>query len=431
MRPNLRINRNKPPSKLADVDSAPMAPRKPKKQSKRKPTRRKALAKAPTAAEEVVDAAEQLVALQRFGRALNGVNKPAQRARSRTPLRQRRAEIASSPLVVSDLPKVPAQRARSRTPLEQRLAQIASSPPIISDLPEVSALCAGALPAWTSPGLPPSRRMIPPGTPPHVEDKTYEIEWTVRVGKELQWADSCPSQHFDVEDRVEDAIESTRKKINQKTQKIVDETFKGGLQAVITAKNIKPYHQSIGSKGQFLDKVDDIVNQLHKEKKQDIRVSITLQLTVRDVCEEANEPTTPIPLQPLTQAQKSAKRKATKRASEQVDVLAAANEATHNHVAVIALKHKCESASCRNFKKCCLALGASGHLPLTNRVLLSWNTAINEGKATVEAPPMSVVGSLFAEQAQAKSSPFFQPRAWQGPNTEGDEIEQIYLLSDE
>jgi hypothetical protein len=242
-----------------------------------------------------------------------------------------------------------------------------------------------------------------------VEDKTYEIEWTVRIGKELHWADGCPSQHFDVQDRVEDAIESARKQINQKTQKIVDETSRGGLQAVIIAKNVKPYYQSIGSRGQFLDKVDDIVNQLRKEKKQDIRVSITLQLTIRDVGEDADGPGASTASQPLTQAQKSAKQKAAKRAIEQVDVLAAANEATHNHVAVIALKHKCNLASCRNFKKCCLALGTSGHLPLTNRALIGWNTAINEGKATIEAPPMNVVGNLFAEQAQAKSSPFFQP----------------------
>lgn len=377
MRPNLRSNRNKPPSKLAGVNSAPVRPRKPKKQSKRKPTRPKALAKAPTAAEEVVDAAEQLVALQRFGRALNKVTKPA-------------------------------ERARSRTPLEQRLAEIPSSPPLLSNLPEVPALCAGALPVWTSPELPPSGRRVPVATSPYVEEKTYEIEWTVRVGKELHWADSCPSRHFDVQDRVEDAIESARKKITQKTQEIVDETSRGGLQAVITAKNVKPYYQSIGSNGQYLDKVDDIVHQLRKEKKQDIRVSITLQLTIRDVGGDADGPGTSTASQPLTQAQKSAKQKAAKRAIEQVDVLAAANEATHNHVAVIALKHKCNLASCKNFKKCCLALGTSGHLPLTNRALTSWNTAINEGKATAEAPPMSVVGSLFAEQAQAKNSPFFQ-----------------------
>jgi hypothetical protein len=180
------------------------------------------------------------------------------------------------------------------------------------------------------------------------------------------------------------------------------------LQAIVVAKNIKPYYQSIGAQGQFLDKVNNMVYQLRKEKKQDIRVSIMLQLTVKDVCDNTEELVTLVASQPLTQAQKSAKKKATKRAIEQVDVLAAANEATHNHVAMIALKHKCESASCRNFKKCYLALGTSGHLPLSNRALVSWNTAINKGKATVEAPPMSVVGSLFAEQAQAKSSPFFQ-----------------------
>jgi hypothetical protein len=129
-----------------------MPPRKPKKQLKKTPTHRKTLAKAPTVAEEVVDAVEQLVALQHFGRVLNGV-------------------------------KTPAQRVRSRTPLEQCLAEIASSPLVVSDLPEAPALCAGTLPAWTSPGLLPSSRMIPAGTSPYVGDKTHEIEWTVRVGK--------------------------------------------------------------------------------------------------------------------------------------------------------------------------------------------------------------------------------------------------------
>jgi hypothetical protein len=83
MRPNLRSNRNQIPRKLVDTDPAPAQPKQPKKQSKRKPIRRNAPAKAPTVAEEVVDAAEQLVALQRFSRALNRVTKPVERARSR------------------------------------------------------------------------------------------------------------------------------------------------------------------------------------------------------------------------------------------------------------------------------------------------------------------------------------------------------------
>jgi hypothetical protein len=99
-------------------------------------------------------------------------------------------------------------------------------------------------------------------------------------------------------------------------QKIVDEAFRGGLQAVIIVKNIKPYCQSISSESQFLDKVDDIVYQLQKEKKKDTRVLIMLQLTVKDVCEDSDEPTPLTTLQPLTQAQKPAKRKPTKRVIE-------------------------------------------------------------------------------------------------------------------
>jgi hypothetical protein len=63
MRPNLRSNRNQTPLKLVDANPAPAQPEKHKKRSKKKPTRRKAPITAPTAAEEVVDAAKQLVAL--------------------------------------------------------------------------------------------------------------------------------------------------------------------------------------------------------------------------------------------------------------------------------------------------------------------------------------------------------------------------------
>jgi hypothetical protein len=62
MRPNLRRNRNQTPLKLVDVDPAPAKAKKPRK-SKRNLTGRKAPVKAPTVIEEVVDTAEQLVAL--------------------------------------------------------------------------------------------------------------------------------------------------------------------------------------------------------------------------------------------------------------------------------------------------------------------------------------------------------------------------------
>jgi hypothetical protein len=112
MRPNLRSNRNQTPKKLTDPDPKPAQPKKPKNQLKRKPTRSKAPTKALTAAEEVVDAAEQLVALQRLGRSLNKVTKPAERLRSRTATLNR-----ASP------------SAQPRT-LQQRFAEISSSPPV-------------------------------------------------------------------------------------------------------------------------------------------------------------------------------------------------------------------------------------------------------------------------------------------------------------
>jgi hypothetical protein len=74
---------------------------------------------------------------------------------------------------------------------------------------------------------------------------------------------------------------------------------------------------------------------------------------------------------------------------------------------VIALKHQCKLTNCKNFKKCCVALGSVGHLPISTRALTTWNTAINDGKVTTDVPPMDVVRTLFVEQAQAKSSPFF------------------------
>jgi hypothetical protein len=84
MRPNLRSNRNQTPLKLVDANPVPAQPENPKKRLKKKPTRRKAPITASTAAEEIVDAAGQLVVLQRLSRVLNKVTKPAKRARSRT-----------------------------------------------------------------------------------------------------------------------------------------------------------------------------------------------------------------------------------------------------------------------------------------------------------------------------------------------------------
>ena len=63
MRPNLRSNRNQTPRKLVDTDPPPAQPKQPKKRLKRKPIRRNIPIKAPTVAEEVMDTAEQLVAL--------------------------------------------------------------------------------------------------------------------------------------------------------------------------------------------------------------------------------------------------------------------------------------------------------------------------------------------------------------------------------
>jgi hypothetical protein len=78
---------------------------------------------------------------------------------------------------------------------------------------------------------------------------------------------------------------------------------------------------------------------------------------------------TPAASQLLTQTQKASKRKAAKRATEQVNVLTTANEAIRNHIALIALKHKCQLPHYKNFKKCYFALGISGYLPLSNRAL--------------------------------------------------------------
>jgi hypothetical protein len=198
MRPNLRSNRNQTPLKLVDANPTPAQPKKPKKRSKKKPTRRKAPTTAPTAA-------EQLVALQRLRRVLNKVTKPAERGRSRTAT-----------------PNRPPPSAQPRT-LQQRFAEISSSPPDLADLPEVSTFYAGALPVRPSSLMLPvsSRKLV--ATSPYIEeedrvlDKPYEIEWIVRAGKELQWADGYSSHYFNVEDRIEEAIESINKKINPRT----------------------------------------------------------------------------------------------------------------------------------------------------------------------------------------------------------------------
>jgi hypothetical protein len=74
----------------------------------------------------------------------------------------------------------------------------------------------------SSPVLPVSSRKLV-ATSPYIEeedrvlDKPYEIEWIVRAGKELQWADGYSSHYFNVEDRIEEAIESINKKINPRT----------------------------------------------------------------------------------------------------------------------------------------------------------------------------------------------------------------------
>jgi hypothetical protein len=158
MHPNLRSNRNQAPKKLINPDPIPAKPKKPKKQLKRKPTRSKAPAKALTNAEEVVNTAEQLVALQRLGRSLNKVTKPAERLHSRTTT-PNRAPPSTQP----------------RT-LQQRFTEISSSPPVQSDLPEVSTICAGALPIQpSSPLLPQTSSRRPIATSPRIEED-YKIE---------------------------------------------------------------------------------------------------------------------------------------------------------------------------------------------------------------------------------------------------------------
>jgi hypothetical protein len=74
---------------------------------------------------------------------------------------------------------------------------------------------------------------------------------------------------------------------------------------------------------------------------------------------------------------------------------------------MIALKHQCKLTNYKNFKKCYVALGSAGHLPILTRALTTWNTAINDSKVTTDVPPIDIVRTLFVEQAQAKSSPFF------------------------
>jgi hypothetical protein len=63
MRPNLRNNRNQTPLKLVNADPVPAQPKKLRKLPKRKFIRRKALTKAQTVAEEIVNTTEQLITL--------------------------------------------------------------------------------------------------------------------------------------------------------------------------------------------------------------------------------------------------------------------------------------------------------------------------------------------------------------------------------
>jgi hypothetical protein len=177
------------------------------------------------------------------------------------------------------------------------------------------------------------------------------------------------------------------------------------LVAVISAKGIsKPFYQSIGDKGQYFKRVNDRVIQLRRETKQDIRVIITMDIIIKEI----SLPTAMSATQPtLTSIQRKKRVIATSRQRDQLEIMAAADKATRNHIPELKIAYKYRLRNCNNHDKCCYILGTTGHLLLNNRHLITWNNAINDGTASIKTPPMSLVGQIVAEQAKAKRSPFY------------------------
>ena len=69
--------------------------------------------------------------------------------------------------------------------------------------------------------------------------------------------------------------------------------------------------------------------------------------------------------------------------------------------------YKYRLKNCNNYDKYYYILGTTGYLLLNNRYLIAQNNAINDGTASVETPPMSLIRQMVVEQIKAKRLLFY------------------------
>jgi hypothetical protein len=74
-----------------------------------------------------------------------------------------------------------------------------------------------------------------------------------------------------------------------------------------------------------------------------------------------------------------------------------------NYIPELIRRWKCELPSCTNVDKQCLVFNKQ-HMPLNSSHLATWNNAIQEGKASIENPPLSVRPMEAKKRSQSTSS---------------------------
>lgn len=233
------------------------------------------------------------------------------------------------------------------------------------------------------------------------------------MSKDRILSDRVSAERFDVDRAVELGIELAQQNyIKDKYHRVGFEGDRSQLTATITAKNVKKFEQTImvDAPQVAMTKINNMVIELQRDGKKDIRVSIKMRLATYLLQEEEISSSTRSELglpagtpYSVGVSPSRSQRNAKMRESRQITILEAADKATKNAIPSIEIRWKCRAPGCRNFDKCCYIFGNFGHVALNNRTLIKWNEDIGKGLATVDAPPSGVLGDLLAEQQRGKS----------------------------
>ncbi len=74
------------------------------------------------------------------------------------------------------------------------------------------------------------------------------------------------------------------------------------------------------------------------------------------------------------------------------------NESQSTNIPELVRRQKCDTKTCNNYDHSCLVLPGQKHFTLSANDFCIWDKAIQSGKATFDAPPLSVRGSPVASQ---------------------------------